>query len=274
VKSRFAFIPAPWKLMAIVAMLLSVPASQRAQERLAFCADQAHDENDEERSGAFLSFVPRVFPSIASSYWEAELGNLERIDSKFGYSIGGEIELCYRGFWVRGMYQAGSYEFETSGTARQSGMGIDVGICSEASASVQGIFAIGYHDIQVQRDYKRVFSPDNSDLESKEAIIVIGIRSKPRKSGFIFSAEFDFNLMAMPSHWAGEDEHMGMAFILDLGVRFAAIPLCITLGGEVRGFQLDYNEEHDRNCLSCIFEEAKVDAVYGATLKVSYALAL
>ena len=268
------FIPASWALVLIIAILLCVPTSPRALEHSAISADQGQGENPKERSVACIGLFLSMFPSMTSSYWEGALGNLERVGSRFGYSAGSEIELHYRGFWVRGIYRAGSHEFEDSGTARQSALGFDLGVCHDASGSVRGIWAFGYRDIRVQRDYEQVFSPDNSDLRSMEAIIVGIMRSKQEKSGFVFNAEFNFNLMAWPSHWAGEDEHMGMAFIVDLGVRFATIPLCITIGGEVRGFQLDYNEEHDRNCLACIFEEAKVDATYGATLKVSYALEL
>lgn len=253
------------------AVMFLSPVTVYSQALPAPQGEETQSNEQRERGDGCFSAMLKYFPSAASSYWENDLGGLQSINSEFGYSVGGKIEFRYRRLWLRGTYETARYEFENEGIEEYYLIGFYLGISTRITISTEGIAAIGYREIGVQRDYKKTFELDNSELSSTEPVFALIGRTNSAKTGVIFNAEFAFCLGSLASLAQDYYEHSGVAFVLDAGYRFRAIPLSITIGGEVLTYQLDYREkEAEGPSFAEIFKEPKIDATYGATLKVSY----
>jgi hypothetical protein len=238
---------------------------------------ESQSEEYDWKNGVYFNLTVASFPSFTDSYWENELGKLERTKSELGHSSGAEIEFCYSKFFLRGVYQTGHYKYKNSGIANHYLAGLDLGFFffGDISESAHGVFAFGYRNLRIQREYEKVFTPDNSALRYTEPIIVIILRSNPTKSGFIFNFETDLSFRGIPAAFTEDTEHLGVSFFLDIGARFGAIPLSLTIGGEVLIYEPGYAKIIEkRPSIASIYKKAEVDATFGAILKLSYILEL
>lgn len=192
------------------------------------------------------------------------------VRSDIGTSVGPEFEYYKEGFFIRGFYLSGKYNFD-KGKADRNDMGIDVGY---------SVLFVGFRQMDGSFKFTDV---DITDHSISDLVLGILLRKEPGKSGFIANFEMIFGVRGILNqlgHWGGTVEPSEGPLIVEaeigVGYKFKTIPLALNISYGAWIYEKPIREYETpflisgRRVEGYGVTEFWVDGSHGPTIKIVY----